>query len=116
MATLWRPIMLRAKQRRPSAPRSTRLTVEVLEDRNLLSGNVLQSNLVSDLPNVADHLDPALVNPWGISESATSPFWVSDNGSGLSTLYDSHGVAQPPGTTPPVKPLQVTIPAGMADP
>jgi uncharacterized protein (TIGR03118 family) len=31
--------------------------------------------------------DPALVNGWGISYSPTSPFWVSDNGTGVSTLY-----------------------------
>jgi len=32
-----------------------------------------------------------LVNPWGISSSATSPFWVSDNGTGKSTLYNTLG-------------------------
>ncbi len=32
--------------------------------------------------------DSGLVNPWGISYSATSPFWVSDNGSGTTTIYD----------------------------
>jgi len=51
------------------------------------SGGYLQTNLVSDLPGVAQLLDTNLVNPWGISFSATSPFWISDNGSGLSTLY-----------------------------
>ena len=39
--------------------------------------------------------DPDLVNPWGMSFSATSPFWVSDNGSGHATLaYNSLGVKQ----------------------
>src|SRR5262249_61070323 len=61
------------------------------------SGTVLQTNLVSDLPGVAALADPHLVNPWGISESGTSPFWVSDNGAGLSTLY----VANPPVSTNP---------------
>jgi len=46
-----------------------------------------QTNLVSDLAGVAQLQDTNLVNPWGISFSATSPFWISDNGSGLSTLY-----------------------------
>jgi len=32
-------------------------------------------------------VDLNLVNPWGVGESATSPFWVADNGSGVSTLY-----------------------------
>jgi hypothetical protein len=46
-----------------------------------------QTNRVSDLPGVALIQDPDLVNPWGISMSATSPFWVANNGSGTSTLY-----------------------------
>ncbi len=51
------------------------------------SGSYLQTNLVSNLPGLAQLQDTNLVNPWGISFSATSPFWISDNGSGLSTLY-----------------------------
>jgi uncharacterized protein (TIGR03118 family) len=46
-----------------------------------------QTNLVSDLPGVALLQDTNLVNAWGVSFSPTSPFWVSDNGTGLSTLY-----------------------------
>jgi uncharacterized protein (TIGR03118 family) len=46
-----------------------------------------QTNLVSDQPGVALLQDTNLVNAWGISFSATSPFWVSANGTGLSTLY-----------------------------
>jgi uncharacterized protein (TIGR03118 family) len=52
-------------------------------------------NLVSDLPNTADHQDANLVNPWGISFSATSPFWISNNHSGTSTLYDTSGTPLP---------------------
>src|SRR5690348_16413831 len=48
----------------------------------------LQRNLVCDLPGVALHTDTNLVNPWGISLSSSSPFWISDNHSGRSTLYD----------------------------
>src|SRR6266700_2365947 len=51
----------------------------------------VQHNLVSDLQSAADRVDPALVNPWGIVASPTSPFWVSANGTGLSTLYDGNG-------------------------
>jgi hypothetical protein len=50
-----------------------------------------QHNLVSDLQGSADRVDPALVNPWGIVASPTSPFWLSDNASGLSTLYNGSG-------------------------
>lgn len=53
--------------------------------------NFLVHNLVSDLAGVADHQDKNLVNPWGNAFSATSPFWVGDNGTGLSTLYDGYG-------------------------
>jgi uncharacterized protein (TIGR03118 family) len=80
-------------QRRPS-PRSARPGVETLEARCLLAGNVLQTNLVSDLPGVAQTMDPQLINPWGISESANGPFWVSDNGAGVSTLFNTAGVKQ----------------------
>ena len=53
-----------------------------------------QHNLVSDIPGLADFTDPDLANPWGISFSATSPFWVSDNHTGLATLYNTNGVKQ----------------------
>jgi uncharacterized protein (TIGR03118 family) len=43
---------------------------------------------------VTSATDPDLINPWGISSSAGSPFWVSDNGTGKSTLYNSLGVKQ----------------------
>ncbi len=46
-----------------------------------------QVNLVSDLPGIALLQDTNLVNAWGVSFSPTSPFWVSDNGTGKSTLY-----------------------------
>lgn len=51
----------------------------------------LVHNLVADQPGVADNTDPNLVNPWGMYTSATSPFWVSDFGTGLSTVYNSAG-------------------------
>jgi uncharacterized protein (TIGR03118 family) len=51
----------------------------------------LVHNLVADQPGIADHTDPNLVNPWGNGFSAGSPFWIGDNGTGLSTLYDGTG-------------------------
>src|SRR5712691_1044563 len=69
-----------------------------------------QHNLVSDGFVPADHVDSNLVNPWGIASSSMSPFWVSDNGTGVSTLYN--GAGQP---FPVASPLVVTIPpAGSA--
>lgn len=67
---------------------------------------VHQFNIISDVPGVAKTTDTKgqLVNPWGISFSSQGPFWISDNGSGLSTIYA--------GQTPIVQAgLVVTIPA-----
>ncbi len=47
--------------------------------------------LNSDLANIAPNNDPNLTNPWGLVASSTSPWWVSDNGTGLSTLYNGTG-------------------------
>jgi uncharacterized protein (TIGR03118 family) len=68
------------------------------------ANSFIQTNLVSDIPGMAKTTDPNLVNPWGVSENSMSPFWVSDNGAGVSTLYNSAG------TPVPVPPLVVTIP------
>jgi uncharacterized protein (TIGR03118 family) len=45
--------------------------------------------------HIAKFLDTNLVNPWGIAESGTSPFWVSDGGTGRATLYNTAGAPQP---------------------
>lgn len=58
---------------------------------NAGSGVYKQTNLTSDISGMALHTDPHLVNPWGISFSSASPFWISDNNSGFSTLYDGQG-------------------------
>lgn len=59
------------------------------------SNSYLQHNLVADTPGVADVTDPHLVNAWGISEGPTSPFWISDNGTGLTTVYNTSGAILP---------------------
>jgi uncharacterized protein (TIGR03118 family) len=69
------------------------------------NGFYQQTNLVSDLPNIAAHQDANLVNPWGLSHGPTTPWWVSDNGTGKSTLYNGQGQA-----FPLASPLVVTIP------
>jgi hypothetical protein len=61
-----------------------------------------QVNLVSNQTGQAAHTDAALVNAWGMARSATSPWWVSDNGTGKSTIYN--------GTTGTPSPLVVTVP------
>ena len=70
-----------------------------------------QTNLVSDIPGLAKVTDPRLVNAWGVSESSGSPFWISDNGAGLSTLYSVPG-SGPPSVTK--VPLTVAIPGAVA--
>src|SRR6201993_2436391 len=47
----------------------------------------VQTNLVSDIDDLARITDPQLVNPWGVSHSPTSPFWVSNQGKNTTTLY-----------------------------
>src|SRR5579863_961476 len=66
----------------------------------------MKVKLVSDIPG-AKNTDPNLVNPWGLSSLNGSPWWASDNGSGLTTLYDGQGNIQT---------LVVTIPPSQSDP
>jgi uncharacterized protein (TIGR03118 family) len=53
------------------------------------------TNFQSDIPGVAQHVDPNLVNPWGMAASPNGIIWVSDNGTGVSTLYNQDGTAVP---------------------
>jgi len=65
-----------------------------LASASSMDNNFTQTNLVSDVPGMAKFTDPDLVNAWGISMSSTSPFWVSDNGTGKATLYNGLGQKQ----------------------
>jgi len=58
-------------------------------------GAYLQHNLVSDGAVAADHVDPNLVNAWGVAFNPAGAAWVANNGTGTSTLYDGNGVALP---------------------
>ena len=51
----------------------------------------VQTNLVSDVPGLAAVTDPNLKNPWGMSFATTSPFWISNQATNTSTLYDGAG-------------------------
>jgi uncharacterized protein (TIGR03118 family) len=61
-----------------------------------------QTNLVSDTAGMAKVTDPNLVNPWGVAFVPGNVFWIADNNSGLSTLYDRNGnIQSAPFTIPP---------------
>jgi uncharacterized protein (TIGR03118 family) len=66
------------------------------------ANNYLQHNLVSNNSGTADHSDQSLVNPGGIAFSATGPFWIANQGSGVASIYNSAGIANPaPVSVPP---------------
>ena len=67
--------------------------------------------LTSNLPNVAPNQDAVLQNAWGVTFTpGASPFWISDNATGCSTLYDGAGV--PAGGPPPLK-VAIPLPGGI---
>src|SRR6478672_4261632 len=80
-----------------------------------------QTNLVSSIrgtgTNPVNPLDQQLVNPWGLTRSVTSPWWVADNGTGVSTLYNGVGnknalfvtIPVPTGVAGPAKPTGVVF-------
>lgn len=59
------------------------------------------TNFVSNQVGQAPTIDPLLANAWGLARSATSPWWISDNDTGWSTLYQANGTQVP---------LRVSIP------
>src|SRR6516225_842661 len=82
----------------------------------------LVHNLVADAASTvtppADNIDPRLVNPWGLVASATSPFWVCDGGTGLSTVYtvnatNTTALGLPNATTQPTVPGAGGVPKGV---
>ncbi len=57
-------------------------------------GQYTLTNLVSNEAGQAKHTDPLLVNAWGLAHGPGDPFWISDEGTGWSTLYDGNGNKQ----------------------
>jgi uncharacterized protein (TIGR03118 family) len=66
-----------------------------------------QTNLVSDVVGMAPTIDPNLKNPWGLTRSSGSPWWIGNNNSGTSTLYTGAGA---------IIPLVVTVPPPKGSP
>jgi uncharacterized protein (TIGR03118 family) len=96
------PLWLWKKRAALDRPGGYRPSVECLEGRCLFALGFAPVALASDVPGVARVLDPNLVNPWGLAFSPTGPFWLADNGNGVSDLLDGRG--QP-------LPLVVSVPA-----
>ena len=70
-----------------------------------------QTNFVSDWPGIAPVQDPLLVNPWGISKTGSSPFWVSNNGTSTTQLFRGDVGGSPFVLNP--SPQTITIPGGL---
>jgi uncharacterized protein (TIGR03118 family) len=92
-----------------------------------LAAGFLEADLVANKSPLTDsngishtpaHVDANLSNPWGLTASSTSPFWVSDNGAGVATIYDAAGVARslvvsiPAPTIPPTPLNNMGAPTG----
>jgi uncharacterized protein (TIGR03118 family) len=90
-------------QRRNTAV-STCLCLALMFASTLALGQYQLTNLSSNQVKAARHDDPLLVNAWGLVHAPGSPWWVSDNNSGWSTLYDGGGNL--------VSGLKVLIPTG----
>src|SRR5262245_48777756 len=91
-------------KRHPRGP-SCRLRVEYLEDRCLLSTGFVQTPLVSDIPGLAPHTDPVVLNPWGSTATPGGQFLLSNNGSGTAALFAADG-------TPLGAPIVIPPPVG----
>jgi uncharacterized protein (TIGR03118 family) len=81
----------------------------MISSSSLLMGQTgyMQTNLAANTAGVANNTDPQLLNPWGISFSPGSTFWISNNNGGTSTTYDAAGVKQS---------ITVTIPSARNNP
>jgi uncharacterized protein (TIGR03118 family) len=86
-------------------PFSTAALGQLIQQINLVTDDA--AFLASQGLAPAATVDPLLINPWGMSFSPTSPFWISDQGSGVSTLYTGTGAKVP---------LTVTIPSPSGPP
>ncbi len=68
-----------------------------------------QTNFISDVGGLAFTQDPLLVNPWGIAQLATSPFWIANNGTSTATIYGGDVSGSPLAKNV----LEVTTPGGL---
>jgi uncharacterized protein (TIGR03118 family) len=69
-------------------------------------GGFEQTNLVSDTVGTASHIDPLLLNPWGVGLLPGDSFWIADNNRGSAKVFDVSGASERPGT------VTVPVPSG----
>jgi uncharacterized protein (TIGR03118 family) len=85
---------------------------------NALAQHYQRTDLTTDNSNTsptAPNVDSSLVNAWGMARSSASPWWISDNGTSLSTLYDGTGAARTlpaPATCPLQNCISIPLPDG----
>jgi uncharacterized protein (TIGR03118 family) len=92
---------------------ATRISLALSFATAAFGQNYSQVNLVANVAGIAPVTDPTLINPWGLSRSSSSAWWVSDNGSGLATLYNGAGAKQSLIVTiPKADPNSKTFPTG----
>ncbi|HEX3470956.1 MAG TPA: TIGR03118 family protein [Silvibacterium sp.] len=73
----------------------------------------IQTNLQSNTSGIAEATDPKLVNPWGLTRTSASAWWVADNVTGVATLYNGPGEKQSLEVTiPPADPNNKKTPTG----
>src|SRR5205823_689844 len=74
------------------------VVLSLLLPPTLFGQHYIQTNLVSSIPGVGTNptnpRDTDLINSWGLARSPTSLWWVADNGTGLSTIYNGAGTKQ----------------------
>ncbi|HXY50722.1 MAG TPA: TIGR03118 family protein [Terriglobales bacterium] len=69
----------------------------LLTQLSAVAQHYLRTDLTTDVQAVspsAPNVDPNLVNSWGLARASGSPWWIADNGTGLTTLYNAAGVPQ----------------------
>ena len=74
------------------------------------------TNLVSNQVGEAPTIDPLLSNAWGLARSAASPWWVSDNNTGWSSIYEANGTQEPLKVLVPTAGNGPTSPTGLNGP
>jgi uncharacterized protein (TIGR03118 family) len=90
---------------------------------NAIAQSFTVTNLDSDVPNAAANVDPQLVAPVGLARGILGPWWVSDSGSAVSTLYGGDGgkrglvvnLPSPPGSAEPSRPTGTVFNGGGTD-